>query len=272
MPELVVDCDPGLDDALVLLALAGLPELELTCVTAVAGNAPVELTARNAAFVLEHTSALQGTPVFAGAPGVSAAAPRHGTDGLGGLTGDAPAAWSPGGVAALARSGATILATGPLTNVAAALGGADGRRRVVVMGGRLGGAREFNFGFDPDAAARVLASGLAVTLVPIDITEQVAFARAEVDAIRRTAANPLVGALLDASLARAGGERCPVHDAVALLVLAHPELMRTTRGHVAVLADGRVRLAEDPAGPTEVVVEVDAVAVAGRLAELLRLC
>ncbi len=274
MPPLLVDCDPGLDDALALLALAELHRRGAprpACVTAVAGNAPVELTARNAAFVLAR-SALRGTPVLAADPWPGGGGPpeRHGPDGLGGLAGDAVAPWTPGAVRALAaHPGATILALGPLTNLARGLP-PDGR--VVAMGGRLAGGGEFNFGFDPAAARRVLGSGLAVTVVPVDLTGQVRFGRAAVDAIGRGAANPLVGALLAASLARGGGEEALVHDAVALLVLLAPELiLRTVRARVVVADDGSIAL--DPGrdgagGAVAVAAEIDAAAAVARLTDL----
>jgi inosine-uridine nucleoside N-ribohydrolase len=268
----VVDCDPGIDDALALVALAELSRrgrFAVPCVTAVAGNARVELTARNAAFVLDRTP-LRGTPVLAGGGrdgGREAGRPpRHGADGLGGLAGEVAAdRWSPGAVSELARqvgrADTTILALGPLTNVAAALPSPGGR--VVAMGGSLGGTGEFNFAADPLAARRVLGSGLEVTVVPIEVTGEVRFGRD----VRAAAGDSLVGALLAAGHERHGPGRSNVHDAVAVIVLAHPELARSVRGRVSV-EGGCLCLEPDPSASCEVVVEVDARAVAGRLVEL----
>ncbi len=272
---MIVDCDPGIDDALALLALAELVRrgrARVDCVTAVAGNAPVERTARNAAFLVRR-SALRGTPVRAGG-GEAGARQRHGADGLAGVAGEAAAErWSSGGVLEhsrrLGHGGERILALGPLTNLAAALdavGDPAPGTRVLAMGGSLAGPPEFNFAHDGRAAARVLGSGLAVTVVPIDVTRQVRFAAAAVAAIAREAANPLVGPLLAASLERGGGH-AHVHDAVALIALVHPELVRTVPGRLAA-AGGRPRLVRDPAGAVEVVTGLDAGAAARHLTTL----
>ncbi|MEA2356221.1 MAG: hypothetical protein QOD61_2350 [Solirubrobacteraceae bacterium] len=274
-PAVVVDCDPGIDDALALLALAELHRrgaVRVGCVTAVAGNGPVALCARNAAFVVAR-SALRGTPVRAGSPAGDPDAPaRHGADGLGGVAGEAAAgAWAAGGALELARQvgrgAAAILALGPLTNLAAA--DLPAGTRVVAMGGSLAGGGEFNLAHDPEAASRVLDGRLAVTLVPIDVTRRVAFAGEVADEIAGAAVNPLVGALLAAARARhPGGGGCPVHDAVALVALVRPELVRVVRGRVSVLPGGRVGLAPDPAGACGVVADIDVGAAARLLAEL----
>lgn len=185
--DVVVDCDPGVDDALALLALAGLRTtgtVRVTAVTAVAGNAPVEVTARNAAHVVANSS-LEGVPVLAGPPRTATLREdHHGPDGLGGF---GPAAGAPRGaavpdtavdtLASRLAEGAVILALGPLTNVAAAVqrlsGGVGPGARVVVMGGGPDG--EFNFAFDRQAAAAVLSSGVPVTQVPIEVTRKVLF-------------------------------------------------------------------------------------------------
>lgn len=290
-PVVVVDCDPGIDDALALLALAELARrgaVRVAGVTTVAGNAPVELTSRNAAFVLAG-SALRGTPVRAGGGVGAPGSPRHGPDGLGGVStstsvpgwaraGEAAAErWSDGGALELARQlghgDATILALGPLTNLAGALAlAAPGSgARVVAMGGSIAPAAnpgEFNFAHDAPAAARVLGSGLAVTAVPIDVTRRVRFPRSVVEAIGREAPNRLVGALLAASLERHHGDHCHVHDAVALVVLAHPGLARTVRGRVSPTPAGMVTVEPDRHGTCEVVVELEAGAAARLLTEL----
>ncbi|MCA1689881.1 MAG: nucleoside hydrolase [Actinobacteria bacterium] len=274
-PAVVVDCDPGIDDALALLALAELDRrgaVRVACVTAVAGNGPVELCARNAAFVVAR-SALRGTPVLAGAHGGDPDAPaRHGSDGLGGVVGEgASGAWAAGGALELARqvgqATATILALGPMTNLAAA--DLPAGTRVVAMGGSLAGPREFNLAHDPPAAARILDGRLGVTLVPIDITGRVEFAGQALGEIARAAVNPLVGALLTAARARHPGDGgCPVHDAVALLALVRPELVRVLRGRVSLTSAGRVALDPDPAGACGVVDDIDVGAAERLLGEL----
>ena len=296
--ELVVDCDPGVDDALALLALAQLQLeglLSVSGVTAVAGNAPVEVTSRNAAYVVER-SALRGTPVRAGNPRSSLPSggrqyTGHGADGLGGLGPTAGGDEVPGGASdALAASlseGHEVLALGPLTTVARALagtkdGGRAGATRIVAMGGRRGNGAdvpksgEFNFAFDVGSAEAVVSCGRGVTLVPIDVTELVTFTEEDVDLLRHSASNALVADLLDWMVRRhrrtPDGGGFAVHDATALMLFVDPGLGETSQEALSVWADGpragALRPHDGRRDAVECVVDCDAGRIKSRLLEL----
>jgi pyrimidine-specific ribonucleoside hydrolase len=262
----VLDCDPGIDDAIALLVAAASPALDLVGVTTVGGNVGVAQTTRNALAVL----ALAGRPdlpVAAGADRPLVRAPdrraghRHGADGLGGITLPEPAARPVGApavelLAEVVRRSAepvTLVATGPLTNVAlffAVYPGLAARLgRLVVMGGAVAGgnrtpAAESNIFHDPEAAYRVLTEpGLPgpvpTTVVPLDITLRAALDRDQLGAMR---AAGRVGATMCAALEAylgayrpmLGGERVPVHDAVAVVEAAQPGLVRAEPRYVEV--------------------------------------
>jgi purine nucleosidase len=230
---LLVDCDPGLDDAIALLALASPRQTQfaVTDVVACEGNAPLTRTYANAAFVMRRAGL--DAAVHAGLPLPSsprrASSPRmHGSDGLGGVgPPDQPVPASNGGsvIATFARAGAgdaAVLCTGPLTDLAAAVSVEPdiGRMlgRVVVMAGAIDGRAEFNWSANPAAADAVCNAGLALELVPIDVTEQVPFDPGEVGA-------PFAAELLHLRAAAQGSRRALVHDAVAAAVLLHPALV-----------------------------------------------
>ena len=193
---LIIDCDPGVDDAVGLMLAFGAAELELLAITAVGGNVPVGKTARNAR-MLRQIAGREDVPVFMGAERPLRREPAgagefHGEEGLGDLTPFEPEAPCAEGHAADAivtlvmarpeRSVAMVV-MGPLTNLALAL------RKAPELAGRLGpvavmgGARseggnitasaEFNIWADPEAAAEVLASGCDVVLFGLDATHQV---------------------------------------------------------------------------------------------------
>ena len=193
----VLDVDPGIDDALALLLAWGSPELDVLALTVVAGNAPLADTARNAArlVAMRRPARLPQMALGAAAPLrralVTADPEHHGRDGLGDAPDWPPVASLPASpsaaetLVALARAHAerlTLIALGPLTNLALALRlDADALRRigrVVMMGGAVdvrGNVTpdtEFNIYVDPDAAREVFDAGLQVDLVPLDATRQ----------------------------------------------------------------------------------------------------
>jgi inosine-uridine nucleoside N-ribohydrolase len=201
---LLLDVDTGVDDALaVMLALAS-PEVKLIGITTVSGNAPVEVCTGNTLLVLDRACA-PDIPVVRGAARPLAGPPRHaervhGHDGLGDTTlpRDVARRDCTAGAADFLlssidawRGELVAVATGPLTNIALALqkdpGRLQGLRRLIVMGGAVGvagnvtPAAEFNIWADPEAAAQVLAAGLPLTLVPLDVTEQVVLRRETVE-------------------------------------------------------------------------------------------
>ena len=257
-PRIILDCDPGHDDALALLFAA--KHCDLLGVTTVSGNAPLKDTTRNALLTLQLAGV--DAPVYAGAerPLVAEAqhAPDiHGESGLGGpvlpeLTKE------PAGRDAVRFILETIrriddvwlVAVGPLTNVALALREAPDLAvklaGISVMGGSAGpGNRtptaEFNIWADPEAAHIVFESGVPLIMCGLNVTHQFMIYGADVDRIRALG-NPVASfaadllgfygqAYADAFFGRAEG---PLHDPCAVLALTHPELFEFGTRHVAI--------------------------------------
>jgi purine nucleosidase len=250
--KIIIDTDPGIDDAVaILLALAAPEALEVLGIVAVAGNLPLALTGRNA----RHICALAGrpeVPVFAGCAGPLIGRPVtaeriHGESGLGALVLSEPAAplQPRHGVDFLidaifeAEAGSiTLCALGPLTDIAVALAKAPeiaGRvREIVVMGGaraELGNitpAAEFNIHADPHAAAAVFASGIPLVLVPLDLTHRVLSTPARIERLRALGNRcGLAAATLltpPAGLPARYGLGLPLHDPCVIASLLRPEL------------------------------------------------
>lgn len=189
--KIVLDCDPGIDDALAIAFAVGHPDLELHGITTVAGNVPLDLTTSNALRVCEFIGAA-GIPVTPGSPApllrpLVDGREVHGHTGLGGAQLPDPSTRPSAGHAVdylietigAAPGEITLVATGPLTNIALAV-----RREprlvtqvkdFVIMGGSAGRgnvtpAAEFNIVTDPEAAAIVFGAGWTVTMVGLDVT------------------------------------------------------------------------------------------------------
>jgi inosine-uridine nucleoside N-ribohydrolase len=254
----LLDCDPGHDDAIALLLALASPELELLGVTTIYGNQTLEKTTTNALRVLELVGRTD-VQVAAGADRplvreLVVAAHVHGESGLDGTV--LPAATSrPAPDDAVAfmreriRSAAepvTIVATGPWTNVARylAASGTEGIARLVLMGGAIAEgnftpAAEFNVWCDPEAAAAVLASGLQITLIGLDVTHQ-AILGAEIE--QRLRSDGRIGSFvadLNVFFTRYhretyGWEGAPIHDAVALASVVRPDLVETRHRNVEI--------------------------------------
>jgi inosine-uridine nucleoside N-ribohydrolase len=188
--RIVLDCDPGHDDAIAILLALASPEIELVAVTTVSGNQTLDKTTANALRVLE-LAGRSDVPVYAGADGPivrdrDVAAHVHGESGLDGpdLPEPSAQAQSQHAVEFLAETyrGAdrpVLVATGPLTNLGLLFAThADARPdRIVVMGGSIGEgnrtpAAEFNIWADPEAAERVFKEGLDTTMVGLDVTHR----------------------------------------------------------------------------------------------------
>jgi inosine-uridine nucleoside N-ribohydrolase len=275
----ILDCDPGHDDAIALLLALASPEIELLGVTTVSGNQTVDKTTANALRVLEFAGR-GDVPVARGAarPLVReqhAAANVHGESGLDGPDLPPPAG-SPidaGAVEFTAaqiseRSGAvTLVAVGPLTNVALLLALHPEARpeRIVLMGGAIGEgnttpAAEFNIWCDPEAAQRVFESGIDVTMVGLDVTHQALFTETHAAQLRAAGrAGTLVADLLAfysqfhrLRYPELGGS--PLHDPVAMAHVIRPDLLQTRHSHVAVdcgWEQGRGRTNVDWRGRTD---------------------
>ncbi len=254
MTEVLLDCDPGHDDAIALLLALASPEIELVGVTTVAGNQTLDKTTANAIRVLE----LGGSeiPVAAGADRplvreLRVAANVHGETGLDGPDLPPPRAQPDGehAVDFLAGrvAGRTLVATGPLTNVALLLARHPGARpeRLVLMGGAIAEgnvtpAAEFNIWADPEAAARVFESGLDITMVGLDVTHKALMTRAHAEELRQTGrAGKAVAELFDFfsvfhhEVYGLDGA-APIHDAVAVAEVIRPGLLELKNVHVAV--------------------------------------
>jgi inosine-uridine nucleoside N-ribohydrolase len=250
----LLDCDPGHDDAIALLLTLASPELDLVGVTTVAGNQTLEKTTANAIRVLDFVGR-DDIPVAAGADGPLlrdpfVAAYVHGETGL-----DGPDLPPPGrepqaehAVEFLAErvAGTTLVAVGPLTNVALLLTLHPEARpdRLVLMGGSIGlgnvtPAAEFNIWADPEAAARVFASGLELTMIGLDVTHQALLMDDDAERLRASGRTGRMVAELYDFFARFhaetyGFEGAPIHDAVAVAHVFRPGLVETKHCHVAI--------------------------------------
>ena len=248
---ILLDCDPGHDDAIALLVALGSDELELRGVTTVAGNQTLEKTTANAIRVLELAGRAE-IPVAAGAGRPLVREPRvaadvHGETGLDGPDLPPPQADpSPQhAVDFLAEriDGATLVATGPLTNVALLLARYPEAKpeRIVLMGGAIAEgnvtpAAEFNIWADPEAAQRVFASGLDVTMVGLDVTHK---ALVNPDQLRGAGRiGEVVAELLEfyGGFHRSvyGWDGSPIHDAVAVAHVIDRELLDVERLNVRI--------------------------------------
>jgi inosine-uridine nucleoside N-ribohydrolase len=249
----IIDCDPGHDDAMALLLALGSPELELVAVTTVAGNQTLEKVTANAIRVLDVAGA-NSIPVAAGADRplvhpARVAAEVHGETGL-----DGPELRPPSrdpepmhAVELMARAlrerPLTLVPVGPLTNIALLLALhpelAERIERIVLMGGAIAEgnvtpAAEFNIWCDPEAAHRVFSSGLDVTMVGLDVTHRALFSRERAEGLRASGRAGAFVADLHRFYSRFHATiyhdpATPVHDALAVASLIRPGLLRSER-------------------------------------------
>ncbi|MEI7438916.1 MAG: nucleoside hydrolase [Thermoleophilia bacterium] len=249
---LIIDCDPGIDDAIAILLALASPELDVLAITTVAGNVPLANTTTNGLRVLDLVRRAD-LPLAAGAhrplvriPGGDSSE-THGETGLDGSELPAPSRGSSAEHAvdliarlALERPGeVTLAAVGPLTNVAllAALRpeAFAALRRVVVMGGASTGGNmspyaEFNVWFDPEAAERVLQAGQDLTLVGLDVTRQAILTSSDIDALEQL---PTIGSAVAGMLRFYmrkhvdwyGEEVVYQHDSLAIAHLIDPAIL-----------------------------------------------
>jgi purine nucleosidase len=260
---LIIDCDPGVDDAVALMLAFGSPEVELLAVTVVGGNVPVEKTARNAR-MLRRIAGREDVPVHMGAARPLRRKPAgagefHGPEGLGDLApfeAGAPCADGHAADAIVERVMArpersvALAVLGPMTNLALALRREPRLARRLGPVAAMGGARseggnitasaEFNVWADPDAAAEVLASGCEVAMFGLDATHQV---RATDERIERLAAAGTPMAETAAAMLRfsqrvereiVGGDAPPVHDPCPVAWLIRPALFGLAPCRIAV--------------------------------------
>jgi purine nucleosidase len=250
---LIIDCDPGQDDAVaLLLAMASPEEFELLGICAVAGNVPLSRTAYNARVIRELAGRLE-VPVHAGCPRPMLLAPTtaehiHGKIGIDGAALPEPTApldpahavvWLIETLRASARP--IALATlGPLTNIATALVMAPDIAskidRLVLMGGAIAAGNitasaEFNIYVDPHAAAVVFGAGLSLTMIGLDVTHQALSTPGRIERIAgadTNAARAAAGMLrfFSARYAEAGRSAggAPLHDPCVIAYLMRPDM------------------------------------------------
>lgn len=261
----LLDCDPGHDDALAILLALARPEIRLLGVTTVAGNSTLENTTRNALSVLTLVGRTD-VPVAAGADRplqrpLRTAPHVHGSGGLEGADLPTPAAarLEEDAVTFIARmvtqtpEPLTLVATGPLTNVASF------RQRypdlyarvdqVCVMGGALGEGNitplaEFNIWVDPEAAADVFANTSRLSMMGLDVTHQALFSLADTERLDQLGTRTahafadLLRFFARFHAQRYGWDGAPIHDAVAVAHVLGNDLVRTAPYQIEVRTDG----------------------------------
>ena len=270
--RIILDCDPGRDDALAIaLALASPEEIALIAITTVAGNVPLELTQRNARFLCELCGHDE-VPVYAGArrplkrPPVTAEE-VHGRSGLEGLEVAEPAMplkdqhavdFIAETLRAAGEETITLVACGPLTNLAMVVSDFPkvlaGVRQIVLMGGvsRVGGnvtpVAEFNVHADPEAAAAVFACGRPITVFGLDATYQVLAGPDHASRLESLGGAParrlasLLRPLRDSPKGRFGPGLTPLHDPCTVAWLLRPHLFEAQSVPVAVETAGALTL------------------------------
>ncbi len=267
---IILDVDPGHDDAVAIMLACGAPALELLAVTTVAGNVPLEKTTRNALRVLS----LIGRPDIPVAAGAAAPLVRplrtaediHGESGLEGP--EIPdASFEPderGATRLMADAvrgsprPVTLVPVGPLTNVALFLREypelKDRIARISLMGGSIGlgnttPAAEFNVYVDPEAAREVFESGLPITMSGLDVTHQAGAGPAERERLRALGrVGSVVAELLEFFAATYesiyGFDAPPLHDAVAVAAVLEPALLETRPMRVDIECESKLTRGE----------------------------
>ncbi|HET8895150.1 MAG TPA: nucleoside hydrolase [Gaiellaceae bacterium] len=251
---IVIDCDPGHDDAIAILLALASPEVELRGIVTVAGNQIVDKTTRNALKVLE-LAGRDDIPVVSGADAplkreLRTAPHVHGESGLDGPDLPEPSTQpSDADPATWLEPGVVLVPTGPLTNVALLLERGVQLERIVWMGGAIAEgnitpAAEFNAFVDPEAAAAVFAAGSDLTMIGLDVTHQALFTRAHADRLRTTGnVGRVVAELSDFFQLfheqRYGMNGSPVHDALAVAAVIDPTLVGTLPVHVEIETSSR---------------------------------
>jgi purine nucleosidase len=267
----IIDTDPGVDDALAILLALRSPELKVEGITSVAGNVPLELTLANALRLVE-IAARTDVPVAAGASTpltrrLVTASHFHGENGLGGVEFPPPTTrpvaesatelirrivrGSPGEV--------SIVAVGPLTNIATALRAepplAGIIRSIVLMGGSLSGGNispsaEFNAYVDPEAARIVFDAGIPLTMVGLDVTRKVLLREEHIQVLEagKNAASQAAGRIMRRTLDRARqtrqGTAVAMHDPLTVAHLIDTGILTLKDYFVAVETSGEMTAGE----------------------------
>ncbi len=285
----MIDCDPGVDDAIALMVALGSDRLAVQGIVTVAGNVSLALTQRNARQICTLLGRTD-VPIYGGCPrplvrSPISAADVHGESGLQGATLPEPTVplQQAHGVAYLintlleAPAPLTLATLGPLTNLAVALVQcpeiAEQIAQVVVMGGAIAQGNitpvaEFNLYADPHAAQVVFSASLPLTLMPLDITHQVLTTPERLGQIRTlgtpvaTVAADLLSFYGQQDRDRHGLAGAPLHDPCVIAYLLRPDLFQGQAAQVAVelaspLTLGQSVVTPDPHSPITVLTEVD---------------
>ena len=265
--RIILDTDPGVDDAMAIFLALRSPELKVEAITAVSGNVPLDLTLPNALRLVEITGRTD-IPVAGGASvplvrKLITAKYVHGNNGLGGVEFPAPKlkpVSEPASelIARLVRSNPgeiTIVAVGPLTNIATVLRSypeiAHMIPQIVIMGGSLSGgnitpAAEFNLYVDPEAARIVFDAGIHLTMVGLDVTEKVLLREEHIRALEQVQdpVSQAAGKIMRATLTRMrqGSDATVIamHDPLTVASLIDPQLLKLADYYVEVETTGEL--------------------------------
>jgi inosine-uridine nucleoside N-ribohydrolase len=269
--RVIIDTDPGVDDAFALLLAMRSPELKIEGITPVAGNVPLELTLPNALRMVEISGRVD-IPVAAGAKSpllrrLVTAAYAHGENGLGGAVFPEPRIKPVADPAAVFirqivrkyPNEITFITLGPLTNVATALNSdaelAGMIKGVVMMGGSLSGgnitpAAEFNIYVDPEAARIVFQSGIPLTMVGLDVTRKTSLTEEHVKTLAGAqtpvsqAAAKIARNAIDHNRAQGFLVGPNMHDSLAVAAFLDPSLLRWKEYYVDVETTGELTAGE----------------------------
>ncbi len=261
---IIIDCDPGCDDALALILAFASEKLDVLAVTCVAGNQTLDKTSENARKVITFLD--KKVPVALGATKpllreLSTAGEVHGETGLDGPKLPEPnfdfenePAWElQRNIILKSKEPVTIVAVGPLTNIATLLTAypevKHNIERICIMGGgikngNITATAEFNMYVDPEAGHIVFNAGIPMVMCGLDITEKAYITKEQIEELRSTNkkvaifAAELLSFYIQFHL-NMGFEGCHVHDACVIAYLLHPEFFKTEDMFVTVETEGR---------------------------------
>ena len=264
--KIIIDTDPGIDDALALILSFHSPEIEIQAITTVCGNVPVQLATKNVFRLLSLMDIKTPPPVASGSKQPLHEAPAyahhvHGKDGLGDInipdSAETPASIDATGLISEIVSKypdeITLVMLGPLTNLALLLkkdeAAAKKTKEVIIMGGavfvpgNITPHAEFNIYHDPHAAKAVFGSGLNITLAGLDVTTKCTLEKEELHIMGRPK-TPLkqftfqvLEKYLDFYREKKGIPFCQLHDPLAAAIALNPKLVTTKLMNIDVSLD-----------------------------------
>jgi inosine-uridine nucleoside N-ribohydrolase len=263
--KIILDCDPGHDDAMAILLAAHHPEVELLAITTVAGNQSVEKTTRNALKVCSLAN-IRAIPIAMGMDRPLVRPPKHSPEIHGESGMDGPHIPEPTiepdprhavdlliDLLMNSEGDITLVPTGPLTNIAAAMRQQSAIipkiKSISLMGGAIGlgnvtPAAEFNIHTDPEAAAIVFGCGRPITMSPLEVTHQALATSVVIERLRAaqrpvaTFAADLLVFFADTYRTIYGFPAAPLHDPCAVAAVVDPTIIRAHRTHVEIEITG----------------------------------